>query len=139
MGRTAFELVEAAAPAHVATCRDLFLEYQRGLGVSLWGDGPGGLHWKPVSLSLVTTRTIVLLACALPPLLAALALAVFVTPWLWVAVAVVVALAGRKPGKHRSASGSSVLCSGSGVGDPSPSSFSQRPIQPYIASRIARL
>jgi membrane protein YdbS with pleckstrin-like domain len=61
-----------------------------GTGVSLWGDGPEGLRWQPVSQSLVTTRTIVLLASALLPLLAALVLAVFVTGWLWVAVAVVV-------------------------------------------------
>lgn len=61
-----------------------------GLGVSLWGDGSPELQWQPVSGSLVTTRTIVLLACAVVPLLASVALAVFVTGWLWGAVAVVV-------------------------------------------------
>ena len=34
-----FDLVEAASPEHVATCRELFLEYQRGLGVSLCFQG----------------------------------------------------------------------------------------------------
>jgi membrane protein YdbS with pleckstrin-like domain len=58
-----------------------------GPAVVLFGDG--GLAWQPVSRSLVTTRTIVLLACAVLPLLAAMVLAVWVTPWLWLGVLLV--------------------------------------------------
>ena len=36
---TSFELREALSPEDVAACRDLFVEYQRGLGVSLCFQG----------------------------------------------------------------------------------------------------
>jgi len=61
-----------------------------GLGASLWGDGSGELHWQPVSRALVTTRTIVLLACATVPLLGTVVLAVVVTRWAWAGAALVV-------------------------------------------------
>lgn len=57
-----------------------------GPSVLLFGDG--GLDWKPVSPQLVTTRTIVLLGCAVVPVLLLVALAVLLSPWFWVAVAV---------------------------------------------------
>src|SRR5688572_11318658 len=38
-GGAGFELREATSPDDVAACRDLFLEYQRGLGVSLCFQG----------------------------------------------------------------------------------------------------
>ena len=50
--------------------------------------GDGGVAWQPVSPRLVTTRTIVLAACAVVPVLAALVLATVVTPWLWAAIVV---------------------------------------------------
>jgi ribosomal protein S18 acetylase RimI-like enzyme len=34
-----FELIPAVTPGHIETCRELFLEYQRGLGVSLCFQG----------------------------------------------------------------------------------------------------
>jgi putative acetyltransferase len=38
-GGSGFELVEATTPDRVAACRELFVEYQRGLGVSLCFQG----------------------------------------------------------------------------------------------------
>jgi ribosomal protein S18 acetylase RimI-like enzyme len=39
MGGASFELVEANSPERLAACRELFREYQRGLGVSLCFQG----------------------------------------------------------------------------------------------------
>lgn len=61
-----------------------------GLGVSLWGEGSGLLRWQSVSPSLATTRTIVLLAVAVLPLLGTVAAAFLLTGWAWLAVAAVV-------------------------------------------------
>ena len=60
--------------------------------VTLFGDG--GLDWRPVSPKLATARYIVLAGVAVLPLLGALALAVFVSPWLWLAVAFIVVVVG---------------------------------------------
>ena len=50
---------------------------------------------------------------------------------------IVIQSSGREaPGKQRSVSGSAVLISGSGIGEPSPSPLRCRVIQPYIASRM---
>lgn len=46
-----------------------------------------GLDWQPVSLKLITTRTITLLAWLVPLLIAAGAAAVLLSPWFWIPAA----------------------------------------------------
>ncbi len=52
-------------------------------GVTLYGNGLG---WRPVSPRLATARLVLLGATVLPVAVAALVLAIVLTPWLWLAV-----------------------------------------------------
>lgn len=48
---------------------------------------PEGIQWQSVSMRLIPARYIAVAPWLLVPLLAAIALAVLVTPWLWIGVA----------------------------------------------------